>query len=235
MPLRSPEGYRPLFPVFRTRSVNEAQITTFVSAAQLSELRSGLRLGGDLRVLRPATRLIEVDPSEARRWANRQGLDGAFPVLMFVGPLEYPSKVAGVVDLVTAFREVRRVYSEARLLIIGDGSLRKRVEEAAASLGDSVTVTGFVDNPRVALARADLYCHISRQEGLAMALGLCVIGSRIGGIPEVLDASNGALVGSEPKEIGSTICDLLVDAERRKRLAEAARMTIQRWYTWDAR
>jgi len=160
---------------------------------------------------------------------------------MFVGPLEYPSKVAGVVDLVTAFREVRRVYSEARLLIIGDGSLRKRVEEAAASLGDSVTVTGFVDNPRVALARADLYCHISRQEGLptalleAMSLGLCVIGSRIGGIPEVLDASNGALVGSEPKEIGRTICDLLEDAERRKRLAEAARMTIQRWYTWDAR
>ena len=223
------------------RLLNKAQIITFVSAAQLSELRAALRLGGDLRVLRPATRLIEVDDLEARKWASREGLDGAFPVLVFVGPLEYPSKVAGVVDLVTAFRDVRRAYPDARLLIVGDGSLRHRVVEAASELGNSVKVTGFVDDPRIAMARADLYCHISGQEGLptalleAMSLGLCAIGSRIGGIPEVLDASNGVLVGSEPKEIGRTICDLLEDSERRERLAEAARTTIERWYTWETR
>lgn len=223
------------------RLLNKAQITTFVSAAQLSELRSALRLGGDLRILRPATRLTRADSSEAQRWANRHGLDGAFPVLVFVGPLEYPSKVAGVVDLITAFREVRRVYPEAKLVIVGDGSLRQRVEEAAANLGNSVTITGFVNDPRVILARADLYCHVSRQEGLptalleAMSLGLCVVGSRVGGIPEVIDAANGALVGSEPKEIARTICDLLGDSERRRKLSEAARMTVKRWYTWEAR
>ena len=221
--------------------LKKAHVTTFVSAAQLSELRSALRLGGDLRLLRPATQIAQVDSADQGRWATLHRLNGAFPVLVFVGPLEYPRKVAGVIDLVTAFRDVREVYPNARLLIVGDGSLRPRVEEAAANLGDSVSVTGFIKDSRIALARADLYCHISRQEGLptalleAMSLGLCVVGSRVGGIPEVLDGSNGVLVGPEPTEIGRTICDLLKDSSRRKRLAEAARLTVRQSYTWEAR
>ncbi len=231
-------------PVLRLRLISllkRAHVTTFVSAAQLSELRSALRLGGDLRLLRPATQITPIDSAEAGRWASLHRLDGAFPVLVFVGPLEYPRKVAGVIDLVTAFRDVRQMYPKARLLIVGDGSLRPRVDEATANLGESVTVTGFINDSRIALAHADLYCHVSRQEGLptalleAMSLGLCVVGSRVGGIPEVLDASNGVLVGPEPKEIGRTICDLLEDSSRRKRLAEAARLTVKQSYTWEAR
>jgi glycosyltransferase involved in cell wall biosynthesis len=231
-------------PVLKSRLVRllrKAQVTTFVSAAQLSELRAALRLGGDLRILRPATPVTAVDSAEAWRWANRHGLSDAFPLLVFVGPLEYPRKVAGVIDLVTAFRHVRTVYPQARLLIVGDGSLRPLVEEAAADLGGSVTVTGFLADPRIVLANADLYCHISRQEGLptalleAMSLGRCVIGSRVGGIPEVLDSSNGVLVGPDPDVIGRVICDLLKDSSRRRELAMAAYETVERSYTWDAR
>ena len=231
-------------PILRSRFVrllNKAHVITFVSSAQLSELRSALRLGGDLRILRPATRVIPVDSAKAARWASQHGLDGAFPVLAFVGPLEYPHKVRGVIDLVAAFHVVREVYPEARLLIVGDGSLRPRVEEAAASLGGSVTVTGFVTDPRIALAQVHLYCHVSRQEGLptalleAMSLGLCVVGSRVGGIPEVLDSSNGVLVGLEPELIGRTICDLLKDSSLRRKFGAAAQGTVERSYTWDAR
>ena len=231
-------------PIWRSRFVRllkRVHVITFVSAAQLSGLRFGLRLGGDLRILRPATRMISVDSAEAQRWANEHDLDGAFPVLMFVGPLEYPRKVAGVVDLIRAFHEVVSRYPDARLLIVGDGTLRPRVEAAAASLRTSVTVTGFMKEPRIALTRADLYCHISRQEGLpmalleAMSLGLCVIGSSVGGIPEVLDTSNGVLVGPEPPAIADTICDLLEDPVRRKRLSDAALASIEHSYTWESR
>lgn len=223
------------------RLLRRAHVTTFVSAAQLSELRVALRLGGDLRVLRPATQVTRADSADVGRWASRHGLNNAFPVLVFVGPLEYPRKVAGVIDLVTAFRHVREVYPQARLLIVGDGSLRPLVEQAAANLGESVTVTGFLSDPRVVLANADLYCHISRQEGLptalleAMSLGRCVIGSRVGGIPEILDSSNGVLVGPDPDIIGRTICDLVKDSSRRGKLAMAAQATVERFHTWDAR
>jgi len=136
---------------------------------------------------------------------------------------------------------VRAVYPQARHFIVSDGSLRPLVEEAAADLGESVTVTGFLTDPRIVLANADLYCHISRQEGLptalleAMSLGRCVIGSRVGGIPEILDSSNGVLVGPDPDVIGRVICDLLKDSSRRSELAMAAQETVERSHTWDAR
>ena len=221
--------------------LSKAQVLTFVSSAQLAEIRFALQLGGDLRILRPATRLTTVDPRRVEEWKRSQDLESAFPILAFAGPLEYPRKVAGVVDLVKAFRNIRRRYPRARLLIIGDGSLRSRVEEAGTDLGGAMTVTGFVDDPRVALSCADLYCQISRQEGLpialleAMSLGRCVIATRVGGIPEILDDSNGLLVGSEPQDIEKAVYSLLEDPHRRDRFAVGARRTIERSYAWDAR
>jgi|SRR5438132_1935165 len=223
------------------RLLANAHVSTFVSAAQLSQLRSVFRLGGDLRVLRPATFGIRIDPAESGHLKDIYNLEGAFPILMFVGPLEYPQKVAGVLDLVQAFAKVRRTYPGARLLIVGDGTLRPRVDAAGAALDGSVTVTGFVDDPRVLLAHADVYCHISRQEGLptalleAMSQGCCVIGSRVGGIPEVLDNSNGVVVGPQPTDIERAILSLLEDPSRRKRLGETARRTVSQFYSWEAR
>ena len=228
---------RPLF----GRLLSRAHVSTFVSAAQLSELRSVYRLGGDLRVLRPATLGVRFAPSESVTSKDIYNLDGAFPILMFVGPLEYPQKVAGVIDLVQAFANIRRTYPRARLLIVGDGTQRARVDAVVAALNESVTVTGFVDDPRGLLARADVYCHISRQEGLptalleAMSQGCCVIGSRVGGIPEVLDDSNGVVVGAQPTDVEHAILSLLEDPSRRKKLGETARRTINQFYTWEAR
>lgn len=223
------------------RLLRNARVLTFVCSAQLAELRDELRLGGDNRLLRPATEVMTVDPARAKRFAEAWALDGAFPVLMFAGPLEYPRKVAGVLELVKAFRNLRSDYPEARLLVLGDGTLRPRIEAESNDLRSAVTVTGFVGDTRAGLVNADLYCHISKQEGLptalleAMSLGRCVVASRIGGIPEVIDGSNGSIVGPDPRDLETTIRDLVNDADRRRRLGEGARGTIERAYTWDAR
>lgn len=228
---------RPAF----ARLLSRSQVLTFVSIAQLAHLRDSLRLGGDNRILRPATEIVEVSSDEAERCANLYHLDGAFPVIMFAGPLEYPGKVAGVLDLIRVFRNLRRDYPDAKLLILGGGTLQSQVEAASRGLNDSVTITGFIQDPRAALANADLYCHISRQEGLptalleAMSLGRCVVASRVGGIPEVLDGSNGLLVQLETGDLDSAIRSLLDDTSRRRRLGEAAFRTIERSYTWAAR
>lgn len=228
--------------VLFTRLLRAADTVTFVSAAQLAEVRDGLRLGGELRIFRPATdlRIPEVDAVE--RWAQEFGLAEAFPVLAFVGPLEYRGKVDGVIDLIQAVRLVRETHPRVRLLIVGDGAFRRRVEEAAHDLGgDTVTVTGFLADPRVVLASTDLYCHISRKEGLplalleAMSLGRCVIASRTGGIPEVVDSSNGVLVDDNPKAIATAICGLAADSDRRSRLGFEARRTIERHFAWTER
>jgi len=224
------------------RLLREADTVTFVSAAQLAEVREGLRLGGELRILRPATDLRVPDAIAVERFAREFRLTGAFPVLAFVGPLEYRGKVDGVIDLIRGVRHVRERFPKVRLLIIGDGALRRKVEEAAEGLGgDTVTITGFLSDPKVGLANTHLYCHISRKEGLpialleAMSVGRCAIASRTGGIPEVIDGSNGVLVEDDPKLIAEAIYDLVVDADKRERLGSEGRKTIERHFTWGAR
>lgn len=223
------------------RDLDDADVLTFVSAAQLAEMRARWRLAGDLRLLQPAI-LMRTPPSEAsRQWAREHGVDGAFPTLMFAGPLEYEEKVAGVLDLVESMRTVREHHPGARLLVVGDGTLRSRVEDAASVFGDAVRVTGFVSDPSLALAAATIYCHISYQEGLplavleAMSLGRCVLASRTGGIPEVIDGSNGRLVARGPARVARAILDLLASPDDMDRLATAARLTILEGYTWTAR
>ena len=185
--------------------------------------------------------ITDANELEAKRFAGTYNLEGAFPVLMFAGPLEYSEKVAGVVELIKAFRGLLGTYPKAKLLIVGDGTLRNRVEAASEDLRGSLTITGFLDDIRPALVNADIYCHISRQEGLptalleAMSLGRCVVASRVGGIPEVLDGSNGCLVETDALRIQSMIHELLEDESRRRILGDAARRTIERDYTWTAR
>ena len=223
------------------RLLRRAHVVTFVSLAQLAELRTTFRLGGDNRLLRPAVKLRTVTSAEANQFASAYDLGGSSPILMFAGPLEYAEKVAGVVELVRAFRDLLTDYPDARLLIVGDGSLRSRVETEAKDLGESVRVTGFIDNVPAALANADLYCHVSRREGLptalleAMSLKRCVVASRVGGIPEVLDGSNGVLVESEAQSIATAIRNLLPNPNRRRDFGEAALRTVERNYTWAAR
>ena len=231
----------PFLKVPFVRLLNQAHVTTFVSSAQQAHIRFTLRLAGDLRIFRPATNVPKADPDEMNQWASRLTLERAFPILVFVGPLEYEKKVAGVIDLVRAFVDVQARYPEARLLIVGDGSLRSSVQAAASALPDSVTITGFLGNPALAMARADIYCQVTRQEGLpiamleAMSMGRCVIGSRVGGIPEVLDGTNGVIVGLKPAEIARVICELLENRQRRNALGQCARRTIERFYTWESR
>lgn len=231
-------------PIFRsrlTRLLAKAHVCTFVSSAQLAELRHALLLGGDLRILQPATPIVTVTPDEARRWAGLYNLEGAFPVLAFVGPLEYRRKVAGVVDLVRSMPKILQHFPRARLLIVGDGRLRPAVEAATRHVGDAATVTGFVEDPRGLLQNADIYCHISYQESFgisileAMALGRCVLASSVGGIPEIVDSSNGVLVGEGPEAIANAVRALAEDEALRKQLGSSAQEMVLRRFVWERR
>ena len=224
-----------------SRLLTRANVVTCVSGGQLAELRSELRMGGDLRILRPATELTKADQASQEKFVREHSLEGHFPLLVFAGPLEYPLKVKGVIDLVLSLRTVRREYPTAKLLLVGDGSLRGRVASVAREFGSAVEITGFLTEPRVPISIADLYCHISYQEGLplsvleAMSLGRCVVAFPAGGIPEVIDGANGFLVGSGPDAISNAITRLARDSNARIKAGVAARETAARWYTWEAR
>ena len=138
----------------------------------------------------------------------------------------------GHLVLVDAFAEVARRAPAARLALVGDGPLRQEVEARVQALGLSgrVQLKGPVDDVWPELAAADIFVMPSHREPLgiavleAMAAGLPVVASRVGGLPELVEAGvNGELVPpGDPLALASAVL-ALEPAERRAAMGDAAR------------
>jgi glycosyltransferase involved in cell wall biosynthesis len=121
-------------------------------------------------------------------WLN----DKEMPVLISIGRL-MPAK--DFENLILAFQQAR-ISAPCRLLILGEGPERGRLEAAIRRLGltEVVSLPGFVENPFAWLSKSDLFVLSSRYEGLptvlieAMACGLPVISTDcISGPAEILE------------------------------------------------
>lgn len=106
---------------------------------------------------------------------------------------------------VAAFAEAMASHESARFVIVGDGPERNRIETAAAACGVERRIEwcGYRSDVRALLPAFDLYVNTSVMEGVsvtileAMAAGLPVIATAVGGTPEIVrDGLEGALVPS---------------------------------------
>jgi glycosyltransferase involved in cell wall biosynthesis len=124
--------------------------------------------------------------------------------------------------LIDAFSLLLRRASGITLQFVGDGplsaALRHRVREA--NLEAHISFAGSVSHPEHLMARADLFVLSSLSEGLpvvileAMAAGLPVIATRVGGVPEVLTSDTGWLC--EPGHAESLASAILAAANEPK-------------------
>jgi phosphatidylinositol alpha 1,6-mannosyltransferase len=175
--------------------------------------------------------------------ALRDGYDvnGAF-VLLHVGRLA-PEK--GVDRIIAAFQLARDLLPAGRrrlrLILAGSGPLAPRMRAAAP---DGVTILGQLDRQKALptlYASADAFVFASLTETLglvvleAMASGLPVVAAPAGGVADHLrDGENG--IAYPPGDIGAmaqAIVRLVLDPDRRRRLADGARRTAER-LSWDA-
>ena len=123
----------------------------------------------------------------------------------------------------------------ARLMLAGDGPRRAALEAArkASSARDAIRLLGRVEDLTEFFAALDLYLMPSRAEGLgssallAMAHGLPVVASRVGGLPEVVnEGETGWLV---PPESPPALAEAIVTAASdRARLAQFGARARQR-------
>lgn len=140
------------------------------------------------------------------------------------------------IDLLKAFADVSLKFPAVTLQIVGDGYLRQDLERTAGELGISkiVTFTGFQENVYEYLEKMDLFVLPSRTEGSplsileAMAAGLPVISTNIGGIPEiVINNSTGLLVALEnTDELSGAIVRLLSNPSAMKKMGENGRKRV---------
>ena len=144
--------------------------------------------------------------------------------LLFVGALE-PSHVKGVPYLLRALAQLCQHRDDWRLDVVGDGPARTEYERLAGELqlGEYITFHGLKSKQEVAefMRRADLFVLPSLWENLpcvlieAIASGLPIVASRIGGIPELVDQETGMLVpAKDVTKLSFAIAEMLTAVAR---------------------
>jgi len=184
-----------------------------------------------VRVIRNGIDMTRFAPSPARDGAVTRG-----PIIGTLARL-IPSK--GIRILLDAMPHLLQKYPEALLLVGGGGEEQEALERQARALGiaDRVVFVGPVQDPRDFYRRLDLFVLPSLDEAFglvvleAMAMGLPVIGTRVGGVPEVLTHGvNGWLV--EPGDsavLAAGLRTLWADPALRRQVAEEGRRTAVRF------
>jgi glycosyltransferase involved in cell wall biosynthesis len=162
------------------------------------------------------------------------------PVIVNVGALVGHK---GQRFLIEAMPQVLREVPDAHLIIFGEGELRAALERQVKqlSIARRVLLPGFREDVLSLMKTADLLVMSSVTEGLgsavldAMAMGLPVVGTRAGGIPEaVVPDVTGVLVEpSDPRALAEAIVSLLKDADRRRSYGEAGRRRVTEHFGVD--
>ena len=145
------------------------------------------------------------------------------------------SKEKGVDLLIEAIKRV-----DANLVIVGGGPLERELRELTR--GDPrVRFTGPLPRGEALklVKGSDVFVLPSRHEGLstalleAMAMGVPVVATRVGGNLELVEhGENGLLVEPEPSQLAGAISLLLEDRGLARRLAENAAKIARERYSW---
>ena len=153
--------------------------------------------------------------------------------LLFVGRL---APIKGVRVLMDAFEAASQVRDDVRLTIVGDGVDRAHLEARAANLAGRVRFAGYLGQSGVAraMAEADALILPSFAEGLpvvlmeAMASGLPVIATQVGGVNELVeDGVSGFLVpASDAPALTRRILDLASDPGARISMGTMGRARV---------
>jgi len=170
-----------------------------------------------------------------------QNVGGSEKRILFVGRL-HPIK--GVQYLLQAMQIVHAEMPDVRLILVGDGEEREYLE----SLTDRLEIRGCVEfagrvpHEKIQgyLGQADVFVLPSLSEGFpnvileAMAWGLPIVASRVGGIPDIMmNNTNGFLVEvKDTDDMANKIILLLQENALREKISDNNKLQVKK-YSWD--
>jgi len=154
--------------------------------------------------------------------------------LIFVGRL---IECKGISFLIESFKMVLNSGIQAKLYLVGSGEEENRLRELVyrQELEEDVIFLGYSSNPLAIIRKMDLLVLPSKEEGFgrvlleAMYAGIAVIGTKVGGIPEIVDNDvNGLLVPyGDVLALKEAILRVLNDEVLKQRIVNAGFYTLQ--------
>ena len=184
--------------------------------------------------IRPFAPVSEEQKSDLRQ---QLGFDDTTPVLLCVGRLSHEK---GHADLVRAFPKMREQAGDLslRLVVVGEGPERQRLEELCRKLNltDVISLVGQQNDIGRYYAIADVFVLPSLSEGCpnvlleAMAAGVPVVATSVGGVPEVVTSRRDAILvkKNDRAALASATAELLKDQRLRNRLVKFGREVVAR-------
>ena len=178
---------------------------------------------------------LDAVRAEADRTGVRRELGiGADEVV--VGTVANLRRQKGYPDLLEAAAAVladpRIAGRSVRFLAVGKGPLEGEVAARHRTLGldERFLLLGYRDDAVRVISALDVFCLASHHEGLpvavmeALALGIPVVTTAVGGIPELIrDGTEGRLVPAQrPDRLAEALVDVIADDDERARLAAGA-------------
>ncbi|OHA08526.1 MAG: hypothetical protein A3B37_00295 [Candidatus Sungbacteria bacterium RIFCSPLOWO2_01_FULL_59_16] len=181
-----------------------------------------------------------LEREEARAYIAAKSGRPLQPGALLVGTIAALTPNKGIRHLIDAANQVKvKVKSlKFKVIAIGDGEEKKRLQARIAELGleDTVHLLGFVPDASRYLRGLDLFVLPSLKEGLpyalmeAMAAGLPAVGTSVGGIPDLIeDGVTGRLVPPKnPEAVAEAVAELLLNPSLRRMMGEDAKRAIER-------
>lgn len=170
----------------------------------------------------------------ASDWRGRHGFSIADLLIVSVARLEPQKNPLGLIEAFAAARS-----SSWRLLLAGDGTMRPAAEQRVRELGiaDRVAFLGVRNDVPDLLAACDVFVLASDWEGSpvavieAMASGLPVVATAVGGVPELVENGvTGFLApAGDTASLAAALARLANDAPSRRQMAECARRRAARF------
>jgi glycosyltransferase involved in cell wall biosynthesis len=214
-----------------SRELHEKSAATGIAAERNFSISNGVDAGK----FHPENSFGVIDKDYA--------IDPARPVIICPRRLEPKN---GVEYFIRAIPLVRSQKPEVQFIIVGGGfpEERKRFEALLKEAGEAhdVFFTGNVPNTSMpkfyalaSIAALPSLMEATSISGLeAMASGLPLVGTRVGGIPEIIeDGMSGMLVEPRsPEQLAEAFLALLEDAELRNRLGAGARQRVEEEFAW---
>ena len=193
-----------------------------------------------ITVLHNSVKPFVAPPLEqVRRVQHSLGLQDE-AVILAVGRLSYEKGIADLLRAVAVLSNTKGVPN-FRLVLVGDGPEREALARLASRLGieGRLTMAGFQRDTKPYYSLATLMAVSSHTEGSpnvvleAMATGLPIAATAVGGIPEILeDGVTGLMVPPRnPDAMADAILRILTDPEMRLRLGAAARLRAESNFT----
>ncbi len=187
--------------------------------------------------VRPRPKIVT---SDVQSFKKRMGIASDERIVLTVGRM---SREKAHIDLLDAYKRLRVANPDisSKLVIVGDGPERGRLEAAADAhgLSERVIFAGQISEVQLFYAAADVFALPSHSEGSpnvlleAMAASLPIVATAVGGVPEIVENNESALLvpANDPQAMAAAIVRLLTDRNLAERLTNNSTALIANQFT----